>query len=663
MSPPPPTPPKHVSLGQLNLSGLDLVSLDLGELAEIADEKIRRSSLSGGSPMSPDDAFFSAARRRSSLARAARNSYCDSMTSGTSGSHHDGSHHDGGGVGRGRGGSSTRRSSSASSASESGRSLSSHTSWTSQGSSRSNRSSASTNGKNLLALGLDSAEVIAISTAKRTVRKQVKAKAIHNKKAQRADDNAAAKHLRNQFLESLGGGNSSGGNSGETGETKSKVSQRGPRRRASQTNVPASAFAASPRARLTDITVTRIAQQWPGLTALAASNLRHLLEQFDAPTQQSVANNARRFEYEWRTRQLGGRRKKKDTGGAGWTRVAVRLGDFISRHVFLPKTRHLQRNGALLFVKCFNLFAAGEYEEIAAIRKGEGGFASHRDQLEAPPSLSRSREWRASTEQRRRQQVELTNAFQWLQGMATPEVQRRQDKETWRERRKSHRSAQKAARKKQRERRHGKTSPPVADALVAVAAAGVAAVRGRGTERNFESWVDESGARVWRDKKNKRLLSSAAMKNPAKANPYAGWSTIIDTYGRTLYIQPETGETLLAGKDDHVGGESSEGSGSGGSENKGKPRKSFARRAVHKVGKWIRRASSGGSSAKPKDTGSAVASSGNNIDNKTGGSGAGGRLEVLISHGSEHSPNSDSDGHADIDAGTLDVLIVDDSAV
>ena len=107
--------------------------------------------------------------------------------------------------------------------------------------------------------------------------------------------------------------------------------------------------------------------------------------------------------------------------------MAVRVGEFVSRHVFLPKTRHLQRNGALLFVKCFNMFAAGEYDEILGIRKGKGGFASHRELLEPPPSLSGSREWSASTAQRRRQQGGRGehDAFRWLQGMATPEVQRR----------------------------------------------------------------------------------------------------------------------------------------------------------------------------------------------------------------------------------------------
>jgi hypothetical protein len=211
--------------------------------------------------------------------------------------------------------------------------------------------------------------------------------------------------------------------------------------------------------------------------------------------------------------------------------------------------------------------------------------------------------------------------------------------------------------KKQRERRHGKTSPSAAAAPAAVlaAAAEAAAGGGRGADkRNFESWVDESGARVWRDKKNKRVLSSAAMRHPATANPYAGWSTIIDTYGRVLHVQPETGETVSAGPDDHFGGESSEGSGSGGSgHHKGmKPRKSLARRAVRKVGKWIRRAS-GSISAKPKGGGSATGGSNH------GGSSAGGRLEVLVSPGSEHSGSSDRG----IDAGTLDVLVVDDSAV
>ena len=53
----------------------------------------------------------------------------------------------------------------------------------------------------------------------------------------------------------------------------------------------------------------------------------------------------------------------------------------MSKHVFLPKTRFLQKNGSLLFLKMFNLFVEKEWDAIAKLRKD--GFVSVRESMSA----------------------------------------------------------------------------------------------------------------------------------------------------------------------------------------------------------------------------------------------------------------------------------------
>ena len=137
-----------MSLGDLNLNGLDLINLDLDELTDIADSFQSNSKQS----LSPDDAF-SQARQSMAEHNACKGQrlYAESLTSDD--------------------GSSSRKSSVSSITSNS--SISSNCS--SNYSTGSNRSSKSkTEGKRLVTLGLAASEVVALSTLKKSAKQQRK---------------------------------------------------------------------------------------------------------------------------------------------------------------------------------------------------------------------------------------------------------------------------------------------------------------------------------------------------------------------------------------------------------------------------------------------------------------------------------------------------------
>merc|ERR1711865_787732 len=59
----------------------------------------------------------------------------------------------------------------------------------------------------------------------------------------------------------------------------------------------------------------------------------------------------------------------------------------------------------------------------------------------------------------------------------------------------------------------------------------------------FEEFVDESGERIYIDTKSGRRISSKDLATQGdNVDPYDGWDTIIDGYGRTIYIH-QTGES------------------------------------------------------------------------------------------------------------------------
>ena len=115
----------------------------------------------------------------------------------------------------------------------------------------------------------------------------------------------------------------------------------------------------------------------PGLSRLASIHLRYLLAQYSLSHRHLIKRHARRFEYEFRTRKMGGSRRVRKTG----SRQPILLGQFVSKHVFLPKTRFLQKNGSLLFLKMFNLFVEKKWDAIAKLRKD--GFVSVRESMSA----------------------------------------------------------------------------------------------------------------------------------------------------------------------------------------------------------------------------------------------------------------------------------------
>ena len=514
-----------VSLGELDLSGLDLVSLDLDELAQLADST-RRDSMSvtapsekanqGKGPLSPPDAFRSAATQRKNLALKAKKSYCESLTSD-----------DGSGQGRVSGSWSASSQSSFASKSSWSSSLSSRSYASSNGSGRSNRSGGS--GKALIALGLGAAEVIAISVNKNKNRKQ---------------------HLSNSNEKTGASGRNKAKGRAKLTETKSANC-------AEKTPARADALRQVHYNQLTADELDWLRSQLPGLSKSASLNLQSLLIRYSVSHQHKMKRLMRRFEYEFRARKIGGSRKLRRSG----ERVPVRLGEFMSKYIFMPKTRHLQKNGDLLFLKLFNLFSKGRWDDISLLKKK--GFALVRETLQETQDP-------------------------WLDGISKGEdvslgsSSARSRSGNKRDSRRSHRRN----RAQHKQRRHGKEKPTTQNRKSPESNP----VNDIGLTRlpeHFEGWVDEDGVKVWRDKKRNITFNSEALRNP-NADPYALWSRIIDSSGRTLYLQESTDEALIG---DDSQQETERASSPVDKRSTARPtqsrKKSMTSRAMRKISKWI----------------------------------------------------------------------------
>ena len=321
--------PTRVSLGELDLTGLDLIHLDLDELTEIASSQSKQ--------MSPDDAFGEA-KRTISIAHRGQDLYAESLTSG------DGS------------GSNERRSSRdsfRSNASES--SFSSRSSASSMRSDASRSSNRSGNGstKRLIALGLGAAEVVELRTLKKS-RKKDKRPILLPPQQQQQQQQQQQKQKQQQKQHTM------------TEQQQSKQIRQ-------DYLLSLRQVAVGPPPPLTTDEMSRIINTIPRLSKLAVANISTVLDRITTKHQRLLLRHSRRFEYEFRSRFLGGKKKDKKTG----ERVSVLLGEFMSKHVFMPKTQHLIKNGDILFLQLFNMFLHEQWDEISILRK-DIGFHSFR---------------------------------------------------------------------------------------------------------------------------------------------------------------------------------------------------------------------------------------------------------------------------------------------
>ena len=549
---PPNTPIRKISLGSLDLTGLDLINLDLDVLTNIASESQR-----GKSATSPEDAFANA--KRTALNNQARNGqelYAESLTSG------DGS------------GSSRRSSSNSMSSKTSESSFSSAASMRSGGSNRSNRSNRSNKGQRLIALGLGAAEVVALRSSKKTHRSTATTKTNQTLPTgpKPLTDKQAAKQIRKEYLASF---------------------------RDQTTYLP-----------LTKEELIRLTNLFPKLSELAVDYFSVVFDRISPKHQRLIFKHSRRFEYEFRTRSLGGKRKDKQTESG---KRSILLGEFLSKHVFMIKTRHLVQNGDLLFLQLFNMFMASKWKAIVSLRKQ--GFASFRESISMEMDFiierfcSQEETNQMSTKNKNKNKKKNNKGF-WLMGLhmetkgnLVPDSPRHSSS---RDSRRSRRDAKNILRKKRKEE---KKKSSVQSATTTTSSSKQLEKEFTRKERRsssnptqFEEFVDESGERIYIDTKSGRRISSKDLATQGdNVDPYDGWDTIIDGYGRTIYIHPQTGESVVKKQIKKV--ERNKGTGYMNNTSTATPtttttttttttinkprRKSLAHRAVRKVGKWL----------------------------------------------------------------------------
>ena len=509
MNRPPCTPPSYsqrpptISLGNLDLTGLDLINLDLDELTDIAN------SQSNNKALSPDDAFSKAKKTMAKNSTKGQRLYTESITS------EDGS-------------SSSRKSSAAS--------ITSNSSFSSNCSSNySNRSTSSNiskrDGKRLVALGLAASEVVELSTAKKKAKKEQKKQLLHHRQQQRKSNRMTEKQavaqIQKEFLQSFH-------------ETEIVYEP------------------------LTEIQMARMVTNFPRLSTFAASNLSSLFDRMTNKHAQLICKQSRRFEYEFRARSLGGKRRDKKTN----ERVPVLLGEFISKYIFMPKTRHLLKNGDLLFLQLFNMFMEKNWNGMKKLYK-KNGCEKFREKI----TTLEGKEDMISFYKK----AVKGNCGYWLNGVQidfgkknkllyTPKRKKtKKGKKEMSSRRRSSMMPTDGEEKQQQQKRNFLFNPDL-----------------------YDEYVDESGETIWTDHASGRIIKSSDLREPEKfakeIDPFDGWSKIIDGYGQSYYIHPETGESVKATKDTTKTIKKN--------SKKNSKRKSLVGRGIHKIGKWFSKKSS-----------------------------------------------------------------------
>ena len=542
MSTTPPPPSRNISLGSLDLTGLDLIGLDLDALTDIAESHSNNAS-------SPDDAFAKAKRTITDdhdHARIGQRLYAESFTSG------DGS------------GSSRRASSMSSRASES--SFSSASSLRSVDSIRSLRSNK---GKRLVALGLGAVEVVALSSTKK--------KSSNHEQANKKNKSATT-------------------NTTHRGMTEMEVSKQ--IRKEYLASFRATTVQFQP---LTEDEIVRIAATIPCLSTLATDNLSALFDRMSAEHQHIVLKNSRRFEYEFRTRSMAGKKKSKKHSGE---QSSVLLGEFMSKHVFMSKTRYLVKNGDLLFLQLFNLFLHAKWGAIERLRKAK--FVNFREQLDLDMEFVMQRFVKNGNGNGNGKSSVGGKKGYWLMGLHmhptrklipdSPKRSRRPKKSKKSKKTKTSSMNMSFQIDNQKHKQNWNQNCNVNLKKEELTPSNNVKFEGKSRRNSlnpsqFDEFVDESGERIWTDRKTGRRISSEDLIHDSVADPYDGWETVIDGYGTKIYIHPETGEAIVAKKKKDDSAETGRGAGGSGSVVGGATtaprRKSLAHRAVRKVGKWL----------------------------------------------------------------------------
>lgn len=389
---------------------------------------------------------------------------------------------------------------------------SSHTSrssWSSK-TSTSTAASVASMGQTLVAMGLDAAEILAVHTTQDTARAQEKIQQVAHKQQSLRD---AQNELKRQFLDSI---TDCDGPNLDAGPITDVV-------------VPLDVAA-----------IERVASQLEGLTKTAKSSFAALIRSFDASTQRRMSKLMRRFEYEWRKRTLGGSKRERK----GNAKIPVRLGEFISKHIFMPGSRNLRENGSALFLVLFNLFCEQDYKSIKTMKR-RGFDKCRRSILSDGHDLSGL--------------LKLSDGVRPL------------------------RRGSKARRRKRHKRRAADSSTRPTFEVRTLDSDNVQHVNSENGKTlwarpkqspDIEEYVDEDGSRVYKVGDDMTFRSLKPESNPYDRN---AWDRIIEARsGRTLYLHKKTGEVVE--KDVWEATQSS------GMETK----RSLTRRAVHKVSKYTK---------------------------------------------------------------------------
>ena len=101
-----------------------------------------------------------------------------------------------------------------------------------------------------------------------------------------------------------------------------------------------------------------------------SSNIRTLMDSYTLSTQHFIMRNIRRVKHLIEKHSLLGIRKSKTNKGIeGPDQMCVKLADWINKHVFFPRSVHLQVGGSKLFLVVFKLVASNSFATLKKMRK------------------------------------------------------------------------------------------------------------------------------------------------------------------------------------------------------------------------------------------------------------------------------------------------------
>ena len=229
------------------------------------------------------------------------------------------------------------------------------------------------------------------------------------------------------------------------------------------------------------------------------------------------------------------------------------LGEFMSKHVFMPKTQHLIKNGDILFLQLFNMFLHEQWDEIYLLRKDIGFYSFRSDE-----SLERILD-NLHNEMMLIGDVSNGKNGYWLKGLA---VEKKKEKVVFKETREERRRKKELRKIKRREEHENKKLMSKSrekndDGGEGGNGGGESKTSKSSTDRTqlpkqqkerrhsqnperYEEYVDETGVRVWRDLVTGRTITSEDLRSDVtETDPYEGWSIMIDGSGRKIHIHQQ----------------------------------------------------------------------------------------------------------------------------